>query len=444
MINRQQTYPEFRGKKKNNILSLILFSTFILGVFSQTTPFIWNWPVTVLEQTIVKEDSATRIQRSEKGSVKRRVGLVVLASTLFLSLIRAKRRFQLNTPLGWVIICYLGWILCSLMWSVVPMHTLKRLAVTYLMWGAAITVVVQLSIKQLACMAVFVTGMTLLIGFGNEIRLGTLDVFYEGWRFSGVFHAMGMGRNCSILVVSSMYLISVEERVLYRNLLWCVVLVAIIGLVLTRTRTTVISSLVCIGIYWSFVVETRRKIVLILGAVICLSGAYVIVGHEVVQYGSDAASLGRGGSSKQQVMNLTGRVPMWKYSFKFLAERPLHGYGYNTFLNPYNVDMFYRDLGWRPSSLHSAYVSVLMGTGFIGCSLFLLMMVCALARSFVLARADPRYYYIFSIIVWVVLVQITGGGVGTGMDFVAFYVTTCFTRVAFLPAEDVPYKQDPG
>lgn len=434
--NQQQMHPKSNGGKKIKTLYWVLFFTFMLFIFSQTTPFMFNWPKMSQEGNIYAAGASGMIERSAQGNMKRRVWMFILAGVFTLSLLRAKNRFQINSPLGWVVIFYLGWILCSIMVSAEPMYTIRRIAVVYLMWIAAIAAAVQLSFQQLTRMAVFVTGVTLFLAIGNELRFNNMDVFNSAWRFAGLFHTVAMGVNIGIFVISTMFLISVEKRPIYRYLLWGLVAVGVVFLILTRTRTSAIATIFAVVVYWSYIVTPLKKILLLLGAVICLSAAYVGIGNQLLQYGEEASTLGRGESGKETAGSLTGRIPLWQYSMKSLAERPLCGYGYSSFLTPTNVDKFDQNVGWRPNTLHSAYVNEIMGTGIIGGAAFIAMLLLAMIRALSLARRTPQYFYIFSVIVWAATVYITEGGVANGMTFVIFYILACIAKLAFCPVKE--------
>lgn len=423
--------PKLDGEEDMKVLHWVLLIVFMLAVFSQTTPFRWDWPVLVKDGVFNETSSAGSIERGAAGNMKRRVGMVVLAGAFLVSLLRTKYRYRINGALGWIVIFYYVWILSSLMWSEDPLYTLRRLVVMYLMWVAAMVIAVQLSFRQLTYTAFFMTGATLLIGVGNELRLGTMNVLAAKWRFSGIFHAVPMGINCGLLMLSSMFLISEEKRPLYRNLLWGVVVVGILFLVLTRTRTAALATILAAGVYWVFLVPPLKKIFLVLGVIICLSAAYVGFGSQFIQYSENASTLGRGAGGKESVANLTGRVPLWKYSLGSLGDRVLQGYGYSTFLTPKKIDQFYQNLGWRPSSLHSAYITAIMGTGVIGLGAFIAMLVLSMTRALSLARHTPEYYNAFTIIVWIATIYITEGSVANGMGFVTFYVLACITKLAF-------------
>ncbi len=436
-MSQQNKNTPSGGEKKESVLIWILFLFFMLAIFAKTTPFMYNF---AKEQSLSGVALDTKIsasvERFSRGNKTRQATMLVFVSVLVGSLFRTRNRFQINGLFGWTVIFYLGWILLSLAWSIDPLYTLKRVVVVYMMWLAAIAVTAQLSLRKIAGLAVFVTGMSLLIGIGNELRLNTLDLTRQSYRFSGVFHAITMAQNCCILILSAMFLVVGERRKKIRAALWFIVIIGSVFLLLTKSRTPVAAGIISIGLYWSYLVSLQKKLLIILGTVVCLSAAYVLIGDSLLYYGEQATTLGRGEEATEQVANLTGRVPLWKYSFKWAAERPLCGYGFTTFISPTTMDEIYRNITWSPVSLHSAYVNELLGTGFIGLSALVAMLILALSRALRLAKQMPQYYYFSAVVIWISIIYIMEAVVAYSMGFVTFFVMTCLARLAFLPAED--------
>lgn len=425
------------GGKKESFWIVALISFLLLSVFSITTPFVMSWPV----ERHVASDRGTRIagtaKRISQGNKKRQAGMATMVVVLIVSILRTRNRFQINGALGWVVIFYLGWILFSISWSIDPLYTMRRVAVVYMMWLAAIIVAAHLSFRQIATLAVLVTGTMLLIGFGNELRLGSIHPTRETWRFSGMFHALLMGQNCGVLVMSTTFLLTEEKRKRVRTVLWLFLIAGCVFLLLTKSRTPVLAGIIAAGFYWSYLVSMRRKLIVIVATVVCLSAAYVVIGDSLLSYGTQATTLGRGESATETASTLTGRIPLWKYSFKYAKEKPLCGYGFTTFISRTTIGQIYRDISWTPVDLHSAYVNELLGTGFIGMSALIAMLVLALTRTLRLGKRMPHYYFISAVIIWAMLLYSMVTAIVYGMNFNAFFVQMCIARLAFQPAEEL-------
>jgi len=72
-------------------------------------------------------------------------------------------------------------------------------------------------------------------------------------------------------------------------------------------------------------------------------------------------------------LSLTGRVPLWQMSMKFVWERPWTGYGYSGFWNEdsVNVKYIWQAIEWEAPSAHNGYIDVILQIGFPGLALYL-------------------------------------------------------------------------
>jgi hypothetical protein len=128
--------------------------------------------------------------------------------------------------------------------------------------------------------------------------------------------------------------------------------------------------------------------------------------------------------------NLTGRTDFWPYLQQAISERPILGYGYDAFfrsqegldtLSYYVVEAG----GWSPYHAHNSFLQILLDSGYVGLSVFGLVLLCAFWQSLVYAfRESERvalwplaillylflgsftetYYRSFNTIEWVVFV----------------------------------------
>jgi O-antigen ligase len=416
---------------------LLLFMTFVLLliVFGLTTPFDFSWPHTVelRENIISTTEAAARMEHGNKG---RQVGMLLLASFAVFSLTRMKNHYCINLPSGWLLLLYLGWILFSLSWSIDVRFTLRRIITVDILWFGAIVTAMRYSLRELAWLAVLVTGSTLALAFANELRLHTMNPVNELWRFSGLFHTVAMGWNCGLLALAAMYLVNVEERNDRRALLWVIICAAIVFLLLTKSRMAVAASLLSMGLYWYRVVSTPNKIFLILSVIIVVSVAYLALGNRLLDYGETASTLGRGEEAKESVGNLTGRIPLWTECFKWAAERPVRGYGFNTFVSPKNMDKIARNVGWIPNSIHSGYIDSIMGLGYVGAALLIFFLISALVRGINLSLRYPDYIFVVSVLVWLYYNLFLEANLITRPTFMTFFCMTLLARLALLPGEE--------
>ncbi len=431
MATAQNIGTPQEAKKKNQLL-WISFLFFMLGIFWLTSPFMFYMPVQV---DFAGGIAAAEVQFTE-GNIQRRIGMFILLGVMVTSLAWTKNRFRVNGLGGGLVLAYLFWIMSSLVWAVAPDFTLRRLVVVTIIWISSTIFAAQISIREFAILAVFVTGMTALIGFGNELYLGTISLVGTGWRFSGVFHCVQMSWNCGILIISTMFLLSGEEKMSRRVLLWIILLIGIFFLIYTKTRSTTVATLLAMVICWSRQVSLRNRLFQILLALIFLGTVYMFIGTDLFGYAQKATYMGRGEGVQTTVGNLTGRVPLWEYSMKYFYERPVLGMGFSSFVNVETIAKIYREVGWAPSSIHSAYFNELIGTGLIGLCLFLSMMTAALIKAYHWSLRYPAYNYFVAVIIWASIIYVMEASLENGMTFMAFFVNAVYARLAFIPPED--------
>lgn len=101
---------------------------------------------------------------------------------------------------------------------------------------------------------------------------------------------------------------------------------------------------------------------------------------------------------------LTGRTDLWVLIEQTIAQRPLLGYGYDSFWTGLQGDSLriIRTVGWLVPTAHNGYLDLLLGIGYVGALLFLPLVLQAVGRAlnFVahgddLARYMPAAFLIF-------------------------------------------------
>ena len=433
MENRQEMTT---GRWKLILVAYVL----LLIVFGMSTPFDFSWPH-VVELKEVNISTSESVSRMEQGNMKRRLALVAVALFAVYSLARTENRFRFNLPSGLLLLFYLGWVQLSLSWSVDVPFTLRRLVTVDILWLLAVVFAARYSLRELAIISVLVAGTSLALGVANELRWGTINPLSEHWRFSGIYHTVSMGWNCGILALSAMFLVTDEEHGGRRFLLWLILVVAIVFLLLTKSRMAVASTLFCMGIYWYRIVPGPNRFFLVLVPVIVLCLAYLILGDLLLSYGVDASTLGRGEDARESMRNLTGRLPLWIECFKWITERPIRGFGFNSFISPKNLHNIARNVGWTPNSLHSGYIDAMMGLGYVGAMALISFLLAALVRAYRLSVQLPEYIFVVSVLVWLCLNLLIGSIPITRPEFITFFCMALLARVALMPAAEWERKR---
>jgi len=421
------------GQERWKLIWPAFFWLFV--VFALTTPFDFSWPDLVLNGMPAASihDAIVNIHR---GNMARRLGMVMLAGFAVFLLSRTRNRFRLNFPVGWFLVLYLAWSLLSLTWSIDTLFTLRRVVTAFILWLAAYAVAIRYSLREQAWLTVLVAGATLVLGVGNELRLHTLEPVNELWRFSGLFHAVAMGWNCSVLVLAAGFLATDEKHGIRRTFLWFVILFAFVFLILTKTRLAVASTIVCMALYGFLTFSGIKKTLLILVPIIVLCLAYLSLGNRLLYYTGQAGTLGRGEAARESVSTLTGRTLLWEECFRWALKRPLIGYGFNTFISPKHMETVYRNVGWMPNSVHSGYLDALMGLGVVGATVLIFFLLAALARAYLLSLWYGEYIFIMVSLLWLYCNLALAVAPITRPFFTTFFFLMLLARLAFLPGPE--------
>ncbi len=407
---------------------------FIFGVFFFATPLDFFWPVHFLKSFNIT-DAADAAASMAHGNVRRQIALGILALFALWSLARNRNRFRINGLLGWLLMLYLGWAVLSICWSMDPVFTIKRVATLCILSLGALAVADRLSLRELMAFGVSILFATMWIGFFAEIHAGTFAPFNEEWRFAGLMHTVAMGWNCGLLMLLAAALARGRSRmnVLFLSL---VMVMAFFFLLITKSRMAVFSAFLGLGFYWLLTSSGSRKITFFLFTVIGVCLLFLALQDRFLPFLSDMTTLGRGEAARESVGTLTGRLPLWKDALGYVLNRPILGYGYNTFINPDSIVTIAKTVGWIPSSVHSAYLDALTGMGLVGLVTLLAFLVLAFKRSLELTRFNPAYAFTAGLIVWLCYNFFLEAHLLTRPFFMTFYAMTVFVKLAFLPVEE--------
>ncbi len=147
---------------------------------------------------------------------------------------------------------------------------------------------------------------------------------------------------------------------------------------------------------------------------------------------TDAVLLGR----TEDAGSLSGRVPLWGELLSYAGQRPLLGYGYDTFWTTPHIEEVSDVAEWAIHTGHSAYVDTLLGVGLVGAGLLVLMVAVAAFRAAAryAATADAGAGFVFGLLVFG-LVNATMESGFVQPAFVPFLAACGVGRMAFCDEE---------
>lgn len=372
-----------------------------------------------------------------EGSLKRRIAFLSLGLFGVISIMRRGwDYFKINGFLGWLILFYIVWAFSSLVWAEDITLTFRRLVLFVMFLLGALAVAQRFSLRDIIWFAFFSTSLYLIIGIIAEIAIGTFLPFEPGYRFAGTIHPNFQGLNCSVLLLATVFLSRGVKR--YRKFIIAISLVALIFLILTKSRTAFASAVLALVAYWALVASIKRKLALILGVSLTFCLLLLLVGNEFFPAMRQGVLLGR---EDPTTYTLTGRIPLWSECLKYVSKRPFIGYGYGSFWTPRNVSDISVSLGWVVGGGHSVYLELLLNLGCIGMVTFVLIYVVGIRRSFVSYRASLNKNYAFF---WVLLIFCVLDGILESMilypDLLTFLSMVSLAKLAFIIPEHIKMR----
>ena len=183
---------------------------FLLAVFIFSTPlFRFASPGGGIEIHTTL-DMANRLRG---GNWMRQVAMISLGAFALFKLLRSKpERFQINGLLGWLILFYLVWAVLSIIWSVDPTFTLKRVGILLLLSLGALYVADRFSFQETIVLVFFICAVATLGGLIISIKYNIFLPFNSRWRFGGNMHPILQGWHCGFLVFSAFALSKTAEK----------------------------------------------------------------------------------------------------------------------------------------------------------------------------------------------------------------------------------------
>ena len=347
------------------------------------------------------------VTQTEQGYLPRRIALVSLGtfSLASLALLRRNRLAAGRTP-SYLLALFTLLTLMSVLWADDQTLAFRRAVEFLLLCLGAFAVAERFTLRDLLRLAFIGTLIYLVVGFICEIVLGKFAPVEQGYRFCGTLQPNHEGWNCAFLLLSSVFLAKGAGP--RRRLFIMIALIAFSFLILTKSRT----SFACVGIAllacWASRGSGWRKIMMahLAGAVLCL---FLLLGGEaVLPVLRSGVLMGREDASTS---TLSGRTLMWNASMGYIAERPLSGYGFNSFWTDKHIIAVSSSTGEVVPAAHCDYIELLLGVGIPGLALFVA----------VLGRAYARYSGAYR--------ATCDGGVGFALATLVFYCLVMTTEV---------------
>ncbi len=346
------------------------------------------------------------------------------------------RKLQLGGPLAALMFFYVAWAALSITWSIEPWLTTRHVAVLCFCFLGALGIARQLSERNLAVAALVITSVYLVMGVAAELALGTFRPWAGEYRFSGTLHPNAQGLHISILCLAAFLLARTSPSKVQRNWLTALFAAAFVFLLLTKSRTALAGFLPAITVLWFVRTSASKKALIIVGLLFTVCMALLIC--SLVDINSkdllaDTVMLGR----QEEIQSLTGRLPIWSELMHYIGQRPLAGYGYETFWTPAHIEDLSTTLQWRFREAHSGYLDAVLSTGLVGASCLLLIVIIGIVSAAVKYRDTNRLGCAMTL--GLLLIGLISAFLESGMvgeNFATLLTGCCMIQLACLPPED--------
>ena len=307
------------------------------------------------------------VQQSET-TTSSAVGYFVIGAVGLYCLLTAARDVDWRHPLLWLCVLYVAWCAVSILWSIEPIQSFRKLAILGLMLAGAYGTASRFDLDDILWIILLVLAGLVGIGVFTEIALGTFRPWRSEYRFAGTCHPNDQGLQCALLaIVGGFVAFKHGDRPWVRRGLMAL---GLAGLALSKSRTTLLALIVAAAIV--LVLRSRglqRWLILSVGvALLCVIGIFAsFVSVAAIDQSADIASMGR----RENISSLTGRLPLWHELWKAADDRLVTGYGYGAFWGERNVLEYSKMLSWHIPHAHSAYLDQVLTVGLVGAALYL-------------------------------------------------------------------------
>jgi O-antigen ligase len=313
--------------------------------------------------------------------------------------------------------------LFSTTYSIDPFYTFIRSISFLTFWGFLLGLHVWLNdnarlyqtlniLFYFVCM-VAAANIIALLTLGNAVWLKE-----EGIRFLGLWgHPNTLGSFCMLSYFIALWKYSQSEGNTKKIILLLLALLFILH-ILTGSRSTLLVSILGFS-YWLLILRKRVTLILFIAA-ISLVGVMLITSKDVL------TSFQRETTSGKSLTTLSGRLDFWNASRVLISEKPILGYGYGV-SGKVLSDRRYWDPKlslWRGSvktSLHNGFIEILIGMGFLGFIVWIVVVYISLKQCLLHTRSTYKAF-IMTIILMSLLLNfvessLSGTQVFTGIIF---------------------------
>ena len=349
----------FNYTKKPVPITWIFFISLVAIFYIQGHDFYWTWKL--------HEDLSGEIAENvETGTMNAKIAFSTLGLFSIIYLIFSHRkRLSFDKLTIFQFILFAGWAALSIIWAANQYLAIRRVFAAFLLCLGAFACAKRFTFRDILYFAFFISSVTLIVSVFTEIFLGTFHPFDANYRFAGTQHPNLSAESLSIMVLSGITLGDLTRR--FRALFFSAAVISILFIFLTRSRTSLYTTFICMAIY----IGIRKPFYLLIIFLITVP----LFTFLVIFFPNYFASVVLLGRPVAEAGSLTYRFPMWKYLMNYVFKEPMTGYGFNAF---WTEDIMYamkQKLGFYVLHAHNTYLDVILGIGLFGLLFYLFILV---------------------------------------------------------------------
>ncbi len=414
---------EVRGQAGEISLSVLIATGVIVGI-----AFFISHHEFRVSQSVAYTQSAEEMELAASGgNALRRIAFLGLGAWGLALFAMGKQRLNIDWPLMVAMSLLLCLATMSCVWSDDPGMCLRRLMILYCSGLAAAGIARTHTLRDLSWMVIVLLGTLAVIGILAEVALGTFRPWGGDYRFAGTVHPNTQGPALATMCFAALGIINEKGR--SRQWLWIVFLGGVLLLLMTKSRTTAAAFFASVAAVQLVRLPLSMKVSGALAAVwLGAVGLWIVwvCGFDPTTDFRDAVLLGRAEESD----TLSGRAFIWPEVLRFVEQRSILGYGYESFWTPARIEVISSELGWGLREAHNGYLEMLLWLGWTGLLLTLVVTAAGLAaavRGF-LATKDAAYTLPIALLVF----GLINSGLESGMvviTTVPFLLACCLLRL---------------
>ena len=375
-------------------------------------------------------------------NIIRRIAFFLLAGLgIVFAIFSVKSPWRFNPWIALPIASYALWCCASVLWSAEPSLGLKRVVTLVCFYLCALGLGRRFAARDLCWMLFAIIAGYFAIGLFTELALGTFRPWQSGHRFSGTLHPNSQAAHLTMMCLAAFSLAPCEVK--WRKWLYAMVAVGLVFIVLARSRTNLAGAILALAAIGAIRSSLKTRLIALYLTIFAVSLGLLFLmlgGKDPLSELLGAAMLGR----EDDVASLSGRGFIWPLCWEYISLRPWLGYGYGSFWTPVRIEQFLEEIQFSIFEAHNGYLELRLGTGLVGCVLFVTGMVTTLlvsARTAITTKSSGAAL-LFGIMVFAFVYANSESGM-MGINLVTLLMTALMMNLALRPL-DRPTDQPEG